>query len=174
LPRRAGSSAHAIFDASIDLQHRLIVPAVIAGLDGEIIPVFLMASGPDHHIDARAVTRDLVNSHGNGTSVQLWIGLALKAQSCSPLRREGHADASLMLATSSLPPASSKRTLTSAFSANRRATTDPDRSRAADDEVVVRLQLSKQLLLIDTDARGDVIRHDAAFYRVDVNNRRFS
>jgi hypothetical protein len=31
-----------------------------------------------------------------------------------------------MLASSSLPPASSRRTLTSAFSANRRATTDPD------------------------------------------------
>jgi hypothetical protein len=73
------------------------------------------------------------------------FGLALKAQSCSPPRREGHADASLTLASSSLPPASSRRTLTSAFSAKR--------SRAADDEVVMRLQLSKQLLLIDTDAR---------------------
>ena len=73
------------------------------------------------------------------------FGLALKAQSCSPPRREGHADASLTLASSSLPPASSRRTLTSAYSAKR--------SRAADDEVVMRLQLSKQLLLIDTDAR---------------------
>ena len=54
------------------------------------------------------------------------FGLALKAQSCSPPRREGHADASLTLASSSLPPASSRRTLTSAFSASRRATTDPD------------------------------------------------
>jgi allantoinase len=65
------------------------------------------------------------------------FGLALKAQSCSPPRREGHADASLTLASSSLPPASSRRTLTSAFSAKR--------SRAADDEVVMPLQLSKQL-----------------------------
>jgi hypothetical protein len=73
------------------------------------------------------------------------FGLALKAQSCSSPRREGHADASLTLASSSRPPASSRRTLTSAFSAKR--------SRAADDEVVMRLQLSKQLLLIDTDAR---------------------
>ena len=91
------------------------------------------------------------------------FGLALKAQSCSPPRREGHADASLTLASSSLPPASSRRTLTSAFSAKR--------SRAADDEVVMRLQLSKQLLLIDTDACGKVIGHDGRFYGVDVNRR---
>src|ERR1700730_83970 len=101
-----------ILDTPIDLQHGLIVPAVIAGLGGEMIPVVLMASGPDHHIDARAATQNLAHSHWNGTSVQSWIWLG--------------SEASLMLASSSLPPASSRRTLTSAFSASRRATTDPD------------------------------------------------
>jgi hypothetical protein len=38
----------------------------------------------------------------------------------------GQAVGSMMFATSSLPPASSRSALTSAFSANRRATTDPD------------------------------------------------
>jgi hypothetical protein len=64
-----------ILDTPIDLEHRLIVPAVIAGLGGEMIRVFLMASGPDHHIDARAATQDLAHSHGNGTSFQSWIWL---------------------------------------------------------------------------------------------------
>jgi hypothetical protein len=34
----------------------------------------------------------------------------------------------------------------------------------------VRLPLSKQLLLIDTDARGEVIGHDAPFCRVDYDS----
>ncbi len=55
-----------ILDTPIDLQHRLIVPAVIAGLGGEMIPVVLMA---------RAATQDLAHGHGNGTSVQSWIWL---------------------------------------------------------------------------------------------------
>ncbi len=54
------------------------------------------------------------------------FALALNDQSCSLPRRAGQADASMMLATSSLPPASSRRTLTAALSARRRATTDPD------------------------------------------------
>jgi hypothetical protein len=33
----------------------------------------------------------------------------------------------------------------------------------------MRHQLSKQLLLIDSGARGEVIGHDAPFYRVEVN-----
>jgi hypothetical protein len=52
--------------------------------------------------------------------------VALNDQSCSPPRRVGQAAAFMMFATSSLPPASSRSTLTSMFSANRRATTDPD------------------------------------------------
>jgi len=35
----------------------------------------------------------------------------------------------------------------------------------------MRLQLGTQLLLIGKDARGEVIGHDAPFYRVDVNWR---
>ena len=59
-----------ILDTPIDLQHRLIVPAIIAGLGREMIPVVLMASGLAHHIDTRAATQDLAHGHGNGTSVQ--------------------------------------------------------------------------------------------------------
>src|SRR5215472_15286182 len=54
------------------------------------------------------------------------LGWALKFQSCSPPRFKGQLAASLMLATSSSPPASSNRTFTSGFSARRRATTDPE------------------------------------------------
>jgi hypothetical protein len=53
------------------------------------------------------------------------LGSALKFQSCSPPRLLGQLAASRMLATSSSPPASSKSTFTSGFSARRRATTDP-------------------------------------------------
>src|SRR5215472_19098488 len=54
------------------------------------------------------------------------LGWALKFQSCSPPRFMGQLAASLMLATSSSPPASSNKTFTSGFSARRRDTTDPE------------------------------------------------
>jgi hypothetical protein len=52
--------------------------------------------------------------------------VALNDQSCSPPRRAGQRSGSMISGESSLPLASSRRTLTSAFSARRRATTEPD------------------------------------------------
>src|SRR6267154_2061179 len=54
------------------------------------------------------------------------FGWPIKAQSRSLPMFRGHWPASMMLGISSLPPASTKRTLTFAFSAKRRATTEPD------------------------------------------------
>src|SRR5258706_4923836 len=54
------------------------------------------------------------------------LGWATNFQSRSVPRFSNHRPASVTLGTSSLPPASSNNTLTSGFSARRRATTDPE------------------------------------------------
>jgi hypothetical protein len=54
------------------------------------------------------------------------FGCPTKFQSRSLPRFIGHLSASMILGTSSSPPASSNSTLTLAFSARRRATTDPE------------------------------------------------
>src|ERR1700730_6850067 len=53
------------------------------------------------------------------------LGSARKFQSRSDPRFKNHCPGSFTLGTSSSPPASIRRTLTSGFSASRRATTDP-------------------------------------------------
>src|SRR5215471_17921 len=70
--------------------------------------------------------RTLPMESGNERPLMDGLGWALKFQSCSPPRFMGQLAASLMLATSSSPPASSNRTVTFGFSARRRATTDPE------------------------------------------------
>src|SRR6266478_1066076 len=54
------------------------------------------------------------------------LGWATKFQSRSVPRFSNHRADSVTLGTSSLPPASSNNTLTSGFSARRRATTEPE------------------------------------------------
>src|ERR1700730_6855595 len=54
------------------------------------------------------------------------LGSALKFQSRSDPRLRNHCPGSFTLGPLSSPPASIRRTLTSGFSASRRATTDPD------------------------------------------------
>ncbi len=54
------------------------------------------------------------------------LGSARKFQSRSDPRFSNHFPGSFTLGTLSSPPASTRRTLTSGFSASRRATTDPD------------------------------------------------
>jgi hypothetical protein len=54
------------------------------------------------------------------------FGSPWKFQSRSEPMLAGHCSARITLATSSSPPASTSKTLTSGFSASRRATTDPD------------------------------------------------
>jgi hypothetical protein len=160
-----------ILDTPIDLQHRLIVPAVIAGLSGEMIPIFPMASRPDHHIDARAAAQGLPHSHGNGTSFQSWIWLGSEGPVVFATAKGGPRrcilDARDIIATAGFKQENVDIGVLCQSPRHQR-------SRAADDEVVVRLQLGTPLLLIGTDARGEVIGHDAPFYRVGVDvNLRF-
>jgi hypothetical protein len=54
------------------------------------------------------------------------LGSALKPQSRSPCRLSAQSSGSVTLGKSSSPPASSSRTLTAGFSANLRATTQPE------------------------------------------------
>src|SRR5262245_59205233 len=70
--------------------------------------------------------RTLPMESGNERPLMDGLGWALKFQSCSPPIFMGQLAASLMLARSSSPPASSNKTFTSGFSARRRATTEPE------------------------------------------------
>src|ERR1700730_15306730 len=54
------------------------------------------------------------------------LGSAAKLQSVGPPRFSAQRAAAMTLGTSSLPPASSRRTCIPGFSASLRATTDPD------------------------------------------------
>src|ERR1700732_3072796 len=67
-----------IFDAPIDIQHRLIVPRGIARLRREIVPVILVSTRPSHQIDAGSTAQDLSHIHWNGASVQMRIRLSLE------------------------------------------------------------------------------------------------
>src|SRR3984893_2021516 len=67
-----------IFDAPIDIQHRLIVPRGIPRLRREIVPVILVSTRPSHQIDAGSTAQDLAHIHWNGASVQMRIRLSLE------------------------------------------------------------------------------------------------
>lgn len=69
---------------------------------------------------------------------------ARKPQSRSLPRLSGHCAGSMTVGTSSEPPASSNRTLTSGFSARRRATAEPEEPGSTDDEVVARSNFAER------------------------------
>src|SRR5258708_12987374 len=68
-----------IFDAAVDIQHRLIVPCCVASLSGKEIPVVFVPARPGHYIDAGSTTQDLAHIHWNGPSIEIGIGLGYKA-----------------------------------------------------------------------------------------------
>jgi hypothetical protein len=89
-------------------------------------PSHSCARAPSHEVDAGSPAKHLAHIKRNRASVKMWIWLAHKAQSRSLTMFRGHWPVSMMLGISLLPSASSRRRLTSGFSANRRATTEPD------------------------------------------------
>src|SRR5262249_50946076 len=68
-----------IFDAAVDIQYRLVVPCRGVRLFSEEVPVVLVPTGPDHHVDAGSSAEDLAHAQGNGASVEVRVGLTREA-----------------------------------------------------------------------------------------------
>jgi hypothetical protein len=115
-----------IFNAAISVEYRLVAPCGVPSLAREEIPIVLVSARPGHDVDVDPPPSTLPIFSGMERPLRCGFGWPIKAQSRSLPRFRGHWPASMMLGTSSLPRASSRRTLASAFSANRRATTEPD------------------------------------------------
>src|SRR5215831_7244932 len=68
-----------IFDAAVDIQYRLVVPCRVVRLFSEEVPVVLVSTSPDHHVDAGSTAEDFTHAQWNGASLEVRVGLTREA-----------------------------------------------------------------------------------------------
>jgi hypothetical protein len=73
-PKQSGRGCP-IFDASIDLEHRTVIPRLVIPFGGEQVPVAGVPARPRHHIDARTPAKCLAHRHvqASATEVTNWL-----------------------------------------------------------------------------------------------------
>src|SRR5215468_7331156 len=67
-----------VFNAAIDIEHRLIIPRRVACVLCEVVPVVLMSPRPNKTIDAGTAAQNLSHAQREGAPVQMWVGLPYK------------------------------------------------------------------------------------------------
>ena len=67
-----------VFDASIQIEHRCVAPALIAGLRCEEVPIALVAARPDHRVDARPTAQHFPHAQRNSAAVEAGIRCGLE------------------------------------------------------------------------------------------------
>jgi hypothetical protein len=67
-----------IFNATIDVEHRLVAPRGVPSLGREEVPIVLVPARPGHDVDAGSTAKYLAHIQWDGASIKVWIRLAHK------------------------------------------------------------------------------------------------
>jgi hypothetical protein len=141
-----------IFDAPIDRQRGMVTPCVVAGLGREEVPVIPMPVRPDARVDARATAQHATHVECNGPAVEARVRNRREAPiSLTPEVQEPlpwFDDFRHVIIAARLEEEHGHGSVLGQPARNDGA----GRTRATDDEVVVRLQVGSECCLIAPNA----------------------